>query len=174
MAEYHDFRARTIGVRPLFNFIELAYRIALPDHVWGHPFLTELETRVIQLISIHNDCLSYFKEQRDAKKAGRGKHLYNVLAVMKDVNGTDTQHGMERAADMAQDFQDRIVVLLNGLYALGSSLDTADRRQLDLYVEGILNCVRANLWWSYRTKWYFGDRNDQVKAAGVVVEKEHE
>jgi hypothetical protein len=174
VSEYHEFRARTIGVRPLFNFVELGYNVKLPEHVWAHPLLAAFETTTIKLIGIHNDCLSYFKEQRDAKKAGRGKHVYNVLAVMRDIYGLECQDALDRAADMAGEMHERITAILGGLFALGDTLESSERAQLNKYMEGVLNCARANLWWSFRTKWYFGDKNDQVYGSGVVIKKEHE
>jgi hypothetical protein len=161
-------------VRPLFNFTSLAYGVELPESVWAHPALTRLELTTIRLISIHNDCFSYFKEQRDAKKAGLKKHIYNVLAVMHELHGIGCQQGMDMCGEMAAAAMDEITEMLGEMQALGSTLEAKERVILDTYVEGLLNTARANLWWSYKTKWYFGDRNEQVFAAGVVVEKEHE
>ena len=174
VADYNNFRSRTIGVRPLFNFVGLAYGVALPEKVWAHPALERLELATIKLISIHNDCFSYFKEQRDAKRAGLKRHIYNVLAVMRELHGIECQQGMNLCADMAAAAMEEITGLLNDVHVLGSGLDGRDRAMLETYVEGLLNAARANLWWSYKTKWYFGDRNEQVLAAGVVVENEHE
>jgi hypothetical protein len=129
---------------------------------------------MIKLIGIHNDCFSYFKEQRDAKKTGQGRHIYNVLAVMKELYGMECQAGMNKCASMAGEAMDEITELLDQLRVVGCGLDAPDRAMLDKYVAGVLNVARANLWWSYKTKWYFGDRNEQVKATGIVVEKEHE
>jgi hypothetical protein len=40
--------------------------------------------------------------------------------------------------------------------------------EIQTYVQGIQNCVKANLHWSFRTERYFGKSKDEVKETGLV------
>ena len=41
--------------------------------------------------------------------------------------------------------------------------------EIERYVEGIKNCVKANLHWSFRTDRYFGSKKHEVKEQGRLA-----
>lgn len=62
--------------------------------------------------------------------------------------------------DCYADFEDAA----SRLPSWGPAVDQEVRR----YVEGLKNCVRSNLSFSFRSHRYFGDRRDAVKASGKI------
>lgn len=58
-----EVRRDTIGVRPLFVFVEYAHELELPDEVLAHPRVKEIETLGVDWILIQNDVLSYRREE---------------------------------------------------------------------------------------------------------------
>ena len=61
--ELIEIRRDTIGVRPLFVFVEYANGLDLPDDVFAHPLVKEIETLGVDWILIQNEILSYRQEE---------------------------------------------------------------------------------------------------------------
>ena len=56
-------RRDTIGVKVLHVFIEYTQELQIPDEVFDHPVIKEIETLGIDWIIIQNDMLSYPAEE---------------------------------------------------------------------------------------------------------------
>ena len=52
-------RRDTIGVKVLHVFLEYMHELGIPDEVFDHPLIKEIETIGIDWILIQNDILSY-------------------------------------------------------------------------------------------------------------------
>lgn len=46
-------------------------------------------------------------------------------------------------------------------------------QEVKRYIEGVKNCVRANLYWSFRTERYFGRMRKEVERTGKVDVLKH-
>jgi hypothetical protein len=61
--ELIELRRDTIGVRPLFVFVEYAHELDLPDEVMDLPLVKEIETLGVDWGLIQNDLISYRQEE---------------------------------------------------------------------------------------------------------------
>lgn len=48
--EYLDYRRRSVGVRPMFPLIEYCYNLDLPEDVFSHKVICELEDMAVDLV----------------------------------------------------------------------------------------------------------------------------
>ena len=88
---------------------------------------------------------------------GHEKHIYNLVRILEDEMGQGLQIAIDTAGEMANKKLAKLKDLFVELEMYEKTLEPNTARNLQRYVEGIRNCIRANLWWSLRTKWYFGN-----------------
>lgn len=133
-------RRQSVCVTPLFVLVEFGHKIDLPDEAFENPNIRRLEMLGIEIILLHNDLLSYCKEEEEYV-------IHNTVAVCR-LQGMGAQEavtfvGTEVSCRMAE-FEEAVrkVGESSGVYV----------EELMRYVRGIRDVIRANLWWSFRTE----------------------
>ncbi|KAM4064115.1 delta(6)-protoilludene synthase [Hirsutella rhossiliensis] len=130
---YFALRRVTVGLKPSLMIFE--FGMELPREVLQHPTIEKLSLLCTDLILIDNDMASYNKEQA----CGDDKH--NIVAIAMDQLHLDVQGAMNWAADY---------------HAATVDLD------IETYVDGMGNWVRANVQWSFESERYFGNKSGRV------------
>ncbi|KAJ9615039.1 hypothetical protein H2200_001113 [Cladophialophora chaetospira] len=153
---YIEYRFHTVGVLPIFAFIEYFYALRLPSEVWTHPEMIGLREAGVKMAMIDNDVVSYHRE-KDLGCPHNIIHLHHL-------------HGMSEqdAYDLAQHRQRE---LYRTWYTHRSALPLYGEHQdgeIQRYLRGLEQVVTANLNWSFRTQRYFGENVAQVRQTGVL------
>ncbi|KAI0538595.1 isoprenoid synthase domain-containing protein [Xylaria digitata] len=137
-------RQLSAGVSPLFSLVEYAHALRIPDHVFEHPVIQEIEQLGIDFVLITNDILSYMKEEGESVP-------HNLVAVAR-MSGLQAQEAFDCIGNM-----------LNSRYerwekAIGAMPDSGDEvnKHVERYVRGVVDVVRANLYWSFNSERYLG------------------
>ncbi|KAH8756856.1 pentalenene synthase [Hyaloscypha finlandica] len=157
---YIDYRFHSIGVLPLFTFVEYACGLEIPDEVFEDSFMHEIQRIGIRLIVLTancaNDCVSYHREKDNGCP-------HNIIHLLR-------HHGLSE-----QEFYDRVQTLLRQRYkqwylahahlpTWGEQTD----REVQRYIKGIEDVALANAHWSFRTERYFGKNREQVRKTREV------
>ena len=132
-------RRKSVCVSTLFALVEFGHHIALPDSVFENPVIAQIETIGIDLTLMHNDLLSYRKEELEGVP-------HNLVAVSR-------MHGMS-AQEAFDEIGELIVVRhqrLEGMVAQLPSWGALVNLEVVRYVEGIKDVVKANLYWSFKS-----------------------
>ena len=133
-------RRHSVCVTSLFALIELGHKINLPDEAFDNVHLRRLEQLGAEIILLHNDLLSYYKEENEDV-------LHNTVMACR-LQGMGAQEAMnfvgEEASRRIELFEETVTSLRQkNLVALD---------EIMRYVRGIENLIRANLYWSLQTE----------------------
>ncbi|KXT18772.1 hypothetical protein AC579_8260 [Pseudocercospora musae] len=162
LSEMLRIRRQSAGVAPLYPLFEYAHALDLPDDFFDTEWVQELEELGMDCALLQNDMLSYFKEElflipADSNKAEGVPH--NVVAICR-LRGLSAQQAFDHVGSMLDDRLARIESCI-------ATRPQYVHRQLDheaeRYIEGVLNTIRANLYWSFESRRYFGDQADVVR-----------
>ncbi|KAI0737821.1 terpenoid synthase [Daedaleopsis nitida] len=151
-------RLDNVAVRPLCAMGELLLEI--PEEIFDHPLVTQLQYCMSELIIIDNDILSYNREQA----TGLGNFNYLTVAMHEhklDRNGA-TQWLVDRAVTLEQQYTD----LLRRLDGLG--IGPAQGGALAEYYTHCGQLRRASYAWSFECERYFGARGAEFEKTGRV------
>ncbi|TRX95932.1 hypothetical protein FHL15_003074 [Xylaria flabelliformis] len=85
-------RQLSAGVSPLFSLVEYAHALHIPDYVFEHPAIQEIERLGIDFVLISNDILSYMKEERESVP-------HNMVAVAR-MSGLGPQEAFDYIGKM--------------------------------------------------------------------------
>ncbi|PYH95298.1 pentalenene synthase [Aspergillus ellipticus CBS 707.79] len=157
LEEMLSLRRQSAGVSPLFALVEYAHKLDLPDFVFECKSIQEIERIGIDLVLLQNDMLSYCKEERDGVS-------HNMVAICRH-NGMPAQMAFNHIGNMLTERYRDWYLALAALPTWGERVD-ADVQQ---YIRGVQNVVRANLHWSFRSGRYFGQAHDKVRRTGQVT-----
>ncbi|KAM0714539.1 hypothetical protein Q7P37_009835 [Cladosporium fusiforme] len=145
MQDVLDTRRQSVCVVPLFALIEFAHGIVLPDEILDSATISEIRTLAIDITLLHNDLLSYPKEEAEGVP-------HNVVAACRR-GGMTAQEAVDR---VALEIRQRLALLEE---ALVRAVEMKSRWHYDTmrYIEGAKDVVRANLYWSFHSDRFFSD-----------------
>ncbi|GAP85184.2 putative presilphiperfolan-8-beta-ol synthase [Rosellinia necatrix] len=130
-------RRFSAGVGPLFALVEYAHALRIPDYVFEHPVIQEIEHLAIDFVAIMNDILSYVKEERDSVPN-------NVVAAAR-MSGLGPQEAFDYIGTLLDSRYARWEKAVQSVPNWGAGINS----HVDKYVQGVSNVVRANLYWGY-------------------------
>ena len=128
-------RRKTIGFRPCLALSEYMYDLDLPDHILHHQSIQELVNIAVDLGALHNDLLSFAKDQAE-------QFDHNLVTILQ-ASGT-VQDGFNAAGVLMEDMFRRWDTTLATLPSWSPDLD----QQIQRYIKCIKDIVVANLNWS--------------------------
>ncbi|OJA11859.1 hypothetical protein AZE42_03257 [Rhizopogon vesiculosus] len=153
---YLKLRRDTCGVKSCFFVCEMG--MDLPDEVFQHPVIAQLEECIIELCLIDNDMASYNREQ------ATGDENHNLItAVMLELD-LDVGGAMAWAARYHAEVQTRFIDALTKIPSWGPSVDVLVKE----YIDGIAIWVRGHHSWSYESQRYFGTMGTQIQQTRLV------
>ncbi|KAI1161943.1 isoprenoid synthase domain-containing protein [Nemania serpens] len=146
-------RQLSAGVSPLFSLVEYAHELHVPDYVFEHPAIREIERLGIDFVLITNDILSYRKEEEESVP-------HNMVAVAR-MSGLDAQEAFDYVGNMLDSRYERWEAAIREVPDWGEEIIN---KNVEKYVQGVADVVRANLYWSFKSERYLGKD-------GLVVRK---
>ncbi|KDQ62253.1 hypothetical protein JAAARDRAFT_453389 [Jaapia argillacea MUCL 33604] len=155
--EYLVFRRENIGARPSFAAGEL--HLNLPDHVFDHPVLKELQYYSADLIILDNDIASYNKEQ------ATGDDLHNILTIAMHQFQTDYDGAIAWVSQYHQDVQTKFLQKLKMVPSFGPEID----EKLWEFINHVANCPRGNYSWNFESGRYFGKKGMEIMESRYVA-----
>ncbi|KAE8146500.1 pentalenene synthase [Aspergillus avenaceus] len=155
--EMLKFRRQSAGVSPLFALVEYAHKLYIPDPVFQTRSIKEIERIGIDLVLLQNDILSYCKEEKEGV-------THNMVAICRR-SGMPAQMAFDHVGEMLLTRYHDWYLALSELPSWGEEIDA----EVQQYIRGVQNVVRANLHWSFRSGRYFGDANEDVRKTGIVT-----
>ncbi|KAL1944525.1 hypothetical protein VTO73DRAFT_2955 [Trametes versicolor] len=121
--------------------------LSIPDEVFYHPYVVEMQTCVIDMITTINDILSYNREQATQTDD------YNLLTVVMRELGVDLDGAVAWVVDLHHSIAARFIEGLKHVPSFGPEVDT----QLQEYLQNIANWPRGSDSWSFKSGRYFGE-----------------
>lgn len=143
----HARRRKSVCVAPLFVLMQLGEAIDLPKAFFDDGKVKALHEGMTDLIILHNDLLSYQKEESEGV-------CHNVVAARR-LEGMSPQEAVDSASTEIKRYHSLIENLVREI--------RIDRRwrvnqaNVDAYIDGTHNVVRANLWWSLKSERFFNE-----------------
>ncbi|KAH9928495.1 terpenoid synthase [Epithele typhae] len=157
LESYINVRRDTSGCRPVFDLIEYAADIDLPECVVAHPTIRALSDGANDLVTCAQDIFSYNKEQ------ARGD-THNMIVILMKLRGCDLQTAVDSVGDLCRQTIDAFVANQRALPSFGPKID----RDVALYVRGLQDWIVGSLHWSFESERYFGKSGAKVKKLGIV------
>ncbi|PKY05071.1 pentalenene synthase [Aspergillus campestris IBT 28561] len=150
-------RRQSAGVSPLFALVEYAHKLNLPDCVFEARSIKEIERIGIDLVLLQNDILSYCKEEKEGV-------AHNMVATCRS-SGMPAQKAFNHVGNMLVSRYRDWYLALAELPSWGEEVDY----EVQEYILGVVNVVKANLNWSFRSGRYFGKANEAVRKTWMVT-----
>ncbi|KAI0432415.1 isoprenoid synthase domain-containing protein [Xylaria sp. FL1042] len=144
-------RRLSAGFTPVFVLVEYAHELRIPDYVFEHPIIQEIEQLGSDIGTITNDTLSYMKEERENTP-------HNMIAAAR-LCGLTAQEAFDYVGNMLNSRYERWEKAVGEVPCWGEEID----RDVKTYIRGISDVVRANLYWSFKSKRYFGKRGAIIR-----------
>ncbi|KAJ8480777.1 hypothetical protein ONZ51_g6432 [Trametes cubensis] len=157
LESYMNVRRDTSGCKPVFDLIEYAVDIDLPDFVVTHPVIQALNQGANDLVTWSNDIFSYNVEQ------ARGD-THNMIPILMELQGLDLQSAVDFVGGLCKQTIDAFVENQRNLPSFGPELD----RDVALYVQGMQDWIVGSLHWSFMTERYFGTSGAEIKKNRIV------
>lgn len=149
LIEYADLRRQTGAVATLFDLIEFASHVEVPERVHDDALMINLENAANDCITLTNDILSYPKEVASGE-------VNNYVVVAQRV----LQCPLEQAVAFVNNMQTARAEtfcstreLVERSYARWR-LDAAEQRACDVYMAGMESWIRGSLDYSYGSERY--------------------
>ncbi|KAI1192542.1 isoprenoid synthase domain-containing protein [Nemania serpens] len=137
-------RQLSAAVSPLFSLVEYAHELQVPDYVFEHPAIREIERLGIDFVLITNDILSYRKEEGESVP-------HNMVAVAR-MSGLGAQEAFDYVGNMLESRYERWEEAIHAVPNWGGEIN----RDVEKYIQGVADVVRANLYWSFKSERYLG------------------
>ncbi|TGJ78355.1 hypothetical protein E0Z10_g10414 [Xylaria hypoxylon] len=128
-------RQLSAGVSPLFSLVEYAHALRIPDYVFEHPTIQEIEQLGIEFVLITNDILSYMKEEGESVP-------HNLVAVAR-MSGLRAQEAFDYVGNMLNSRYERWEKAVGVIPNWGEDIN----KHVEKYVRGVADVVRGNLYW---------------------------
>ncbi|KAI0780394.1 terpenoid synthase [Trametes elegans] len=157
LESYINVRRDTSGCKPVFDLIEYAMGIDLPEDVVTHPVIMALNQGANDLVTWSNDIFSYNVEQ------ARGD-THNMIPILMNLRGLDLQSAVDFVGDLCKQTIDAFIDNQRKIPSFGPELD----RAVGMYVQGLQDWISGSLHWSFMTERYFGKGGAAVKKHRVV------
>jgi len=158
---YIDVRRDTSGCKPVFDLVEYALRIELPDQVVEHPVIKALNQGSNDLVTWSNDVFSYNKEQAVGD-------THNMVSILMEHHGMTLQQAIDHVGALCEQ-------TINTFAANKARIPSFGDPQLDKdvagYVQGLQDWIVGSLHWTFKSERYFGKAGAEVKKHRWVVVK---
>ncbi|KAK0894514.1 hypothetical protein LTR02_012248 [Friedmanniomyces endolithicus] len=138
-------RRQSVCVAPLFVLMQLGQRIALPSDIFEDPVLQREQELAIDLILLHNDLLSYPKEEAEGVP-------HNMVAACR-ANGMTAQEAVDYIAREIDTLHDKLEHAAKELFSHYRFHELSG--QLHRCACGIRSVIKANLYWSFWSGRFF-------------------
>ena len=142
-------RRQSVCVSPLFALVELGHSLNVEETVFQDATLEQLQTLGIEITLLHNDLLSYIKEEMEGVP-------HNAVAACR-VHGMTAQEALHHVGAEANRRLKDLETIANTLN--GNTRYTKDT--LD-YIQGIKDVVKANLYWSLESDRFFTQKQKHM------------
>ncbi|KAK2783806.1 hypothetical protein FQN52_009453 [Onygenales sp. PD_12] len=167
--DYIKIRSESLGARPFFPLIEYSQFLDLPDEIFEHPAIKEIEAVAVEILVLHNDLLSYQKEYSTSPTPPTPPTSPNIITLYRHPNPNPNPHqtlppltqqqAYNSIDDLLRARYKRWYIAHANLPVLGEKVD----EQVQRYVGGCADVVRSNLYWSFWTERYFGKEKEEVR-----------
>ncbi|KAI1112886.1 isoprenoid synthase domain-containing protein [Nemania sp. NC0429] len=128
-------RQLSAGVSPLFSLVEYAHKLQIPDYVFEHPAIREIERLGIDFVLIF-----------------KGESVpHNMVAVAR-MSGLGAQEAFDHVGNMLDSRYERWEEAIREVPSWGEEMD----KDVEKYIQGVADVVRANLYWSFKSERYLG------------------
>nr|BDI63119.1 sesquiterpene synthase [Trametes versicolor] len=153
---YMKNRRENNGVRPSLFPCEL--HLSIPDEVFYHPHVVDLQTCIVDMITTVNDIISYNREQ--------ATHIddCNLLTVVMRELGTNFDGAMAWIVDYHHDVATRFIEGLKNIPSFGPEADA----RLQEYLQSIASWPGGADSWSFESARYFGERGAEYQKSRRV------
>ncbi|KAG5726366.1 Germacradienol/germacrene D synthase [Termitomyces sp. T112] len=154
---YITVRRNTSGHESCIALIEYALDIYLPDRVFEHDSIQELNRWTTNFVALSNDILSYNVEQASGSN-------HNIIDLLMEYHGHTLQSAVDYVGNLCiqsiADFERG----RKHLPSWGAEIDAKVRK----YVEGLQDWIIGSLHWSFQNDRYLGTDGDEVMRTGIV------
>ncbi|EJD04763.1 terpenoid synthase [Fomitiporia mediterranea MF3/22] len=156
IASYLENRRGNVGSVPAYVAMELD--LNLPDEVFYHPTIANLSVNVSDLLIFDNDIYSYNKEQ------AVGDDLSNIITIVMHEFSTDLEGAINKVVQLHAQTVKEFLDGLKKVPSWGPEIDC----QVQQYLYGLANWVRANDCWTFECGRYFGNKGLEIQNKRVV------
>jgi hypothetical protein len=151
-------RRQSVCVTPLLTLVELGHKINLPNEAFDNVYVRHLEQLGVEITLLHNDLLSYFKEEEEGVP-------HNTVMACR-LQGMGAQEAMTFVGDEAS----RRVKSFEETVTRFQESDPIGFSEVVRYVKGIEDVVRANLYWSFKTERFLSkQQKDMLLTDGTLA-----
>lgn len=152
-----EMRRKSVCVAALFALVQFGEDIRLPISVLEEPLIKDIELIGIDLTLMHNDILSYYKEDAEGVP-------HNLVAVCRR-RGLSAQAAIDHVASLIEKRHDDLEQAIRHIAARKED----SNGHLGRYILGIQNVVKANLYWSFRTaRFLTQEQKDSILGSGRI------
>jgi hypothetical protein len=130
LESYIDVRRDTSGCKPVFDLIEYALDIDLPDYVVEHPTIKALNQSTNDLVTWSNDIFSYNVEQ------SRGD-THNMIVILMEYHGHTLQSAVDHVGELCRQTIDSFTANRNNLPKFTPEVDA----MVEGYVQGLQDWI---------------------------------
>ncbi|KAF2760256.1 terpenoid synthase [Pseudovirgaria hyperparasitica] len=150
-------RRRSVCVRTLYVLIEYAHEIRVPENLHDNAHLLNIETIGVDLILMHNDILSYRKEESESVP-------HNLLAVCR-MHGMTMQQAVDCLEHHISERHQRLDHTIQNLPSWGEDIDN----EVAKFVQAVQNTIKANLYWSFKSGRFLSEeKRIRLKESGEL------
>lgn len=170
---YLENRRENVGARPSFVPFELHLR--LPDHVFNHPIIRELQYHTCDLLVLDN--VSFYRPAMDKvftlslkdiasynKEQATGDDRHNIITVVMHQFDLDIAGAMEWTANLHKAIEAKFFDALTRVPSWGKDID----EQVVEYIYGLGNWPRGNDCWNFESGRYFGSKGPEYQKTRLV------
>jgi len=157
LESYIDVRRDTSGCKPVFDLIEYALDIDLPECVVTDPVIKALNQGTNDLVTWSNDIFSYNVEQ------SRGD-THNMIVILMRYHGHTLQSAVDFVGELCRQTIDNFIENRKIIPSWGPEID----KMVEGYVQGLQDWITGSLHWSFMTERYFGKNGAEVKKSRYV------
>lgn len=151
-------RRGSVCVRALHSLVEYGHQIDLPKFVFEDPTIQEIEIIGIDLTLLHNDVLSYRKEESEGVP-------HNLVATYR-MRGLFAQDAMNSVGTLIQARHQSLERAKKRLPEFGTK---GVNQEVSRYIKAIHDVVAANLYWSFKSgRFLSAAQKVAIKEKGVV------
>ncbi|KAK7530381.1 isoprenoid synthase domain-containing protein [Phyllosticta citribraziliensis] len=158
ITRYLHIRAQNIGLYPLLSLEEYACGLRLPQAVFECKAIRDIERLVAEMLTLQNDILSYHREHSVG-------HSQNLISIFRRRLGLSQQQSYDKANELLHGCYRQWYISHSEIPSWGEKVDA----QVQQYLQGCLNVLKANVRWSFKSQRYFGKEVDRVRETRQVV-----
>lgn len=149
-------RRQSVCVSPLFALVELGHSLNVEDMTFDDALIQRLQTLGIEVTLLHNDLLSYIKEEMEGVP-------HNTVVACR-ARGMTLQEALQYVGTEANRRVKELEAVADTVH--GDLRHTTDALK---YVQGIKDVVKANLYWSLESDRFFSkDQKHTMVTEGAI------